>query len=298
MSYDANSTRFSQSLGLQLQAGSLAQQTSCLVRIYPAEGIGESWQLDDECLVIGRDVNCDVTLPDDSVSRRHAQVELIAGGYQVTDLESTNGTYVNDQRVEARRLRPGDRLRLGNQILKFLSTDRMEAAYHETIYKIMTTDGLTQAYNKRYFLEVADREFLRAQRNGQSLAVLMIDADRFKSVNDTYGHLAGDEVLSELCRRVRAELRRDEVLARYGGEEFILLLPDATLSQAVEAGERVRQAVAATAIQTEQAALHVTVSIGAAATERQTVASVIELIEIADGRLYAAKQGGRNRVEG
>lgn len=296
MIYDSNATRFSQSYGLLLQGGGLARETSSLIRIYPAEGIGELWQLGSERVVIGRDVCSDLQLADDSVSRRHACVEPVADGYQVSDLGSTNGTYINDQRITESRLRPGDRLRLGNQILKFLSADRMEAAYHETIYKIMTTDGLTQAYNKRYFLEVAEREFLRSQRSGQPLAVLMIDADRFKAVNDTYGHLAGDEVLSELSRRIRSLLRRDEVLARYGGEEFILLLPDTPLAEACAVGERVRRAVAEHPFQTEQAALEVTVSIGVATTELSSLASVAELIEHADQCLYAAKQAGRNRV--
>ena len=96
----------------------------------------------------------------------------------------------------------------------------------------MTTDGLTQAYNKRYLLDVLEREVLRASRRGRPLSVLMFDVDHFKKINDTHGHLAGDEVLSELCRRVRGLLRQEEVLARYGGEEFVLVLPETPLDDA------------------------------------------------------------------
>jgi two-component system cell cycle response regulator len=145
-------------------------------------------------------------LDDDSVSRRHASLEQVAGAYILTDRGSTNGTYVNDERIEQRKLRTGDRLRFGNQIVKFLATDHVEVEYHETVYKIMTTDGLTQAYNRRYFLEVIEREFYRAKRTGRPLSVLMVDVDLFKKINDTYGHLAGDEVLGELCRRINGVL--------------------------------------------------------------------------------------------
>jgi two-component system, cell cycle response regulator len=295
---DSMPTRFSQSFGLRAQQGNLDQLSGCLVRIYPAEGIGEVYDLGDEPIVIGRDLSCDLQLNDDSVSRQHATLEPAAGGYILTDRGSTNGTYVNDQRIERRKLTTCDRLRFGNQIVKFLSADRMEVEYHETVYKIMTTDGLTQAYNKRYLLEVVEREFHRASRTGQPLSVLMVDVDWFKQINDTHGHLAGDEVLGELCRRIHGVLRRDEVLARYGGEEFVLVMSDTSLDEACEAGERLRRAVADHPFASEQAAINVTVSVGVASTEGCSLAGPTELIEQADQRLYAAKQSGRNRVVG
>jgi diguanylate cyclase (GGDEF)-like protein len=293
---DSMLTRFSQSFGLHLQQGHLSQQSGCLVRIYPAEGIGAVYDLGSESIVIGRDPSCDFELDDDSVSRQHASLEQVAGEYILTDRGSTNGTYVNDERIEQRKLRTCDRLRFGNQIVKFLSTDQIEVEYHETVYKIMTTDGLTQAYNKRYFLDVIEREFYRARRTGRPLSMLMVDVDLFKRINDTYGHLAGDEVLGELCRRINGLLRRDEVLARYGGEEFALVMSDTPLDEAREAGERLRRAVAGHPFVSEQATIDVTVSVGVASTEGRSLAEPTELIEQADQRLYAAKQSGRNRV--
>ena len=293
---DSMLTRFSQSFGLHSQQGNLSQQSGCLVRIYPAEGIGEVYDLGNESIVIGRDPSCDLELDDDSVSRQHASLEQVAGGYILTDRGSTNGTYVNDERIEQRKLRTCDRLRFGNQIVKFLSTDHIEVEYHETVYKIMTTDGLTQAYNRRYFLEVIEREFYRARRTGRPLSVLMVDVDLFKKINDTYGHLAGDEVLGELCKRINGLLRRDEVLARYGGEEFVLVMSDTPLDEACEAGERLRRAVAEHPFVSEQATINVTVSVGVASTEGRSLVEPTELIEQADQRLYAAKQSGRNRV--
>ncbi len=206
-------TRFSQTSYVPAEPRNWAEQPCRLVRIYPASNIGQVVELTGQTLVIGRDADSHLELPDDSVSRRHALLEPNESGYLLTDLDSTNGTYVNDTRVVTRQLQPGDRVRFGNQIFKFLATNQIEAEYHETVYKIMTTDGLTQAFNKRYFSEVLEREFVRSQRTNRPLSLLVIDLDKFKLINDTYGHLAGDEVLSELCRRIKQLLRRDEVLA-------------------------------------------------------------------------------------
>jgi two-component system, cell cycle response regulator len=295
--HDVAPTRFSHSLNKRLKnAASHCERRSCLVRLYPAEGIGKFLELTDSLLVVGRDQSCGLELPDDSVSRNHASLEFVGGNYVLADLGSTNGTYVNDVRIESQQLNPGDRLRFGNQIFKFLSADRIEAEYHETIYGIVTTDGLTQTYSKRYLLEVVERELLRAQRTHRPLSVLMLDIDRFKQINDTFGHLAGDEVLVEVCRRAKAQLRREEVFARFGGEEFALVMTDTPLSAAHEVAERLRQAVAERPVQTEQGAVPVTVSIGVARTGGEEPLTAIEFLDRVDRQLYAAKQGGRNRV--
>jgi two-component system cell cycle response regulator len=293
---DTMETRFSQSIGIRLRERGLTERQSCLVRIYPADGIGQMFELADQCLVIGREPTCEIELIDDSVSRRHASIDCISGGYFLEDLQSRNGTYVNDERIVRQRLQPGDRLRFGNQILKFLSTDRIETEYHETVYKIMTTDGLTQVHNKRYLLEILEREVERTRRTGRPLSVLMIDIDRFKVINDTFGHLAGDEVLGELCRRIKGYLRSDEVFARYGGEEFSLVMADTCLNEAIGAAERLRIAIAEKPFHTEQAEIPATVSIGVAETRGHTPLDADELLKKADKNLYAAKQAGRNRV--
>ena len=126
----------------------------------------------------------------------------------------------------------------------------------------------------------------------------MLDIDHFKSVNDTYGHLAGDEVLSELCRRARGLLREDEILARYGGEEFAIVLVEANATEARSVAERMRLAVAERPFHTEQAEIPVTISIGVAETGASESITVAELLARADEQLYAAKRGGRNRVCG
>lgn len=274
------------------------ERTCCLVCIYPAERLGRVIKLGKDDLLIGRDSGCDLELPDDSVSRRHALIRRAASGYTVIDAASKNGTYLNGVRVDARQLEPGDRLRIGGHIFKYLSADRFEAEYFETTYRMMTTDGLTEVYNKRYLFEVAERELRRTKRTGRPLSVLMIDIDAFKSVNDAFGHLTGDEVLVELTRRLRSTLRGDEVLARYGGEEFCLLLPETDMSEALEGGERIRAAVAEQSFPTEHGEVAVTISIGAACDQGASDISAIDLVEQADKQLYAAKRAGRNRVIG
>lgn len=292
-----SATRFSQSLNVCLKNDRDVQRAS-LVRIHPAEGLGQVIELSGEYQVLGRDAKCDIELADDSVSRRHAAIESCPDGFIVTDLGSTNGTYINDHRVTSEQIQAGDRLRFGNQIFRFLGTDRQELEYYESIYKIMTTDGLTQVYNKRYLMEVMERDIHRSQRTGRPISVLLFDVDHFKNINDTHGHLVGDEVLSELCRRAKSLVRRDEVLARYGGEEFALVMADATRADALEVAERLRRLIHETPFTPDGLELEVSVSIGVAEMPGDQSVSPAELLELADQQLYAAKQGGRNRVMG
>ncbi len=288
-------TRYSASSCFRWRAGDEQASPGCLVRIYPADNIGQVFELENRCLTIGREADCDIHLHDDSVSRHHATIGPLDGGYVITDLGSTNGVYVGDQRVGSCRLTADDRIRLGNQIFKYLASDHLEAQYHELVYKLMTTDGLTQVFNRRYLLEVLDRELARCRRTGRPLSVLMVDLDRFKVVNDTYGHLAGDEVLVEFACRAKALLRHDEVLARYGGEEFAVLLPDTPVGEAFLAAERLRGAIAAMPIATKRADVAITVSIGLVEAGRDNDEPAIAVLERADMLLYAAKQAGLNR---
>jgi diguanylate cyclase (GGDEF)-like protein len=273
----------------------VASSSALLVRIHPQEGIGEPVELSDQCLLVGRD-QCGLNLLDDSVSRRHAALEYNEGGHAVTDLGSTNGTYVNECRITERKLQPGDRIRFGNQIFKYLTSQDIESQYHEVVYRIMTTDGLTQVYNKQYFVEALARELEHCQRAGDPLSVMLMDLDFFKSVNDTFGHLAGDAVLVEFARRARSVLRGGEIFARYGGEEFALLCPRSTLIQAAAAAERIRAAVAETPVQFEAHSIQTTVSIGIAALLHQSEQNALDLLADADHWLYVAKDSGRNRA--
>lgn len=159
-------------------------------------------------------------------------------------------------------------------------------------------DPLTGAYNRRYFDEQAKVECARAHRYGQALAVLMIDLDKFKLINDTHGHAAGDEVLKAIVRVGHRTLRKSDVLARYGGEEFVILLPHAGGAESAMLAERLRKAIEETVIPIESLniKLSVTVSIGASTLTEQE-SEIAPMLARADHALYTAKANGRNRIE-
>ncbi len=158
------------------------------------------------------------------------------------------------------------------------------------------TDALTQLYNRRHFFRVALLLFEQALRYQRNLSVVMMDIDHFKAINDTYGHLTGDQVLQTVAGQMSASQQSPEVLARYGGEEFVLLLPHAGLVRARERAEQMRTTVARTGVRTQHGLLGVTMSCGVAVLTRDNGESLLHVIEQVDRALYSAKQSGRNCV--
>jgi diguanylate cyclase (GGDEF)-like protein/PAS domain S-box-containing protein len=160
------------------------------------------------------------------------------------------------------------------------------------------TDYLTSLYNRRYFMQRGVEECKRANRNKQPLALLMLDIDEFKNVNDTYGHEAGDMALQQVSAVLKASLRETDVLGRMGGEEFAALLPNTSLEEAVLMAERVRQIIEDTSFETlgeKTLSIAITICIGVAAFTNE-LSGIDELLRNADAALYHAKNNGRNRV--
>lgn len=274
-----------------------AEGHDCLVVIYSSDQrqFGKRYVLDTaEPLTVGRGQENSVVLDNDSVSRRHCRVEKRNDSWYVVDLDSTNGTYVNDVQVTEYGLRRGDQIKIGDTIVKFLSGSDLEAQYHETIYNMTIVDGLTQIHNKRYLMDTLEREIPRARRHARPLALVMFDIDRFKGINDNYGHLAGDFVLKELAQLVKSRLRPDDVIGRYGGEEFCAILPETPLDGAMSIAEDLRAKVAERRFMFEGEAIPVTVSLGCSQLAGDQ--TILELIKTADDKLYEAKRSGRNRV--
>ncbi|NPV87343.1 MAG: diguanylate cyclase [Anaerolineae bacterium] len=170
------------------------------------------------------------------------------------------------------------------------------ALLYRQLEQLATHDALTQLYNRRHFLQQAQREFLRARRYKKPLAAVMIDLDHFKQINDTYGHSSGDQVLIQFAEVCRQSLRGSDLLARYGGEEFVLLLPETPLAEAREAAERLHRTIEARLFRIEQGSARITASFGVSVMQPED-ASIEALINRADRALYTAKQNGRNRVE-
>ena len=268
----------------------------CLVVIYAPSSnqLGKRFSLASGTVNIGRGGENDVILHSDSVSRRHARIEIRADNYHIIDTHSTNGTYINDELVQDSRLRRGDQIKIGDTILKFLSGADLESQYHETIYRMTIIDGLTGIHNKRYFVEQLDRELSRATRHDRPLTLVICDIDHFKRVNDEFGHLAGDHVLKEVAQLAKSRLRPDDVIARYGGEELAIILPETDLAGGIQIAGELRTMIATATIVFEDEDIDVTVSCGVAQLDPRW--SAYDFVRAADEKLYDAKRTGRNRV--
>ncbi|HZS41855.1 MAG TPA: GGDEF domain-containing protein, partial [Polyangia bacterium] len=163
-----------------------AGKDACLVVIYGLE-LGRKYNLETANVIIGRSSKSEIQIDQESVSRNHAKIINTGKSIILRDLGSTNGTYVNDQLIDEYVLRDGDFIKIGRTIFKFLSGGNIENAYHEEIYRLTTVDGLTQIFNRRYFLEQLEREVSRAKRYRRELSLILFDIDHFKAINDTYG---------------------------------------------------------------------------------------------------------------
>jgi len=277
----------------------LKKYDDCLVLIY-TEGpdLGKRFDLKGKIISIGRDPDNDIYIDEETVSRQHAKIEKKGGKTTIIDIKSTNGTYLNDLRLEPYieyTLKDGDRIKIGRTIFKYLSGNAIESLYYEEIHKMAIMDGLTGLYNKRYFLETLEKELARAKRYARPLSLIMIDIDFFKKVNDTYGHLAGDHVLKESGEILLSRVRREEIVARYGGEEISILMPETNRSGAGKVAEEMRQRIEAHVFLFAGKKINITISAGVAEAIEADYDSK-EFIKIADTRLYQAKKEGRNKV--
>ncbi|MBN1980684.1 MAG: diguanylate cyclase [Chitinivibrionales bacterium] len=166
----------------------------------------------------------------------------------------------------------------------------------EELEKLAITDSLTQIFNRRHFFTLAKQEFSLALTHNRALSALIADIDFFKKVNDTYGHITGDIVLSAVASQLAAGLRKVDICARYGGEEFIMLLPETNAENAFIVGERLRESVEKSGIESKNTILSVTISFGIASIDQLQQKTLDELIDHADQALYKAKKTGRNKV--
>lgn len=286
---------------------------ACLVTLYGGN-IGRRYFLKYKEQIIGRSEAAHIHVDQDSVSRQHAKVVVDGSESRVVDLGSTNGTFLNNTGISDSALRDGDLLRIGQTIFKYLSGSNIEQKYHEEIYNLTTVDALTGAYNKRYFEETLERELSRSLRYGRILSLVLFDLDHFKRLNDTLGHLGGDDVLRTVGEIVLENIRGQDVFARYGGEEFALILPEINLEAAYRVCEKLRALIAARMFGEADKAMRVTASFGLYAYDPQTLPksdsegshpsvqtseAAIDpqtMIARADACLYKAKNGGRNQV--
>ena len=289
-------TRISDLEKLRKELGRRSERDRAYLVVLAGSDVGKMFRLSAGETVLGRSGHADIRLDDDSISRLHAKLRLSGQTIVIEDLNSSNGTLVNGARVGQHVLCDGDKIRLGETtILKFTFHDRLDESFQMKMYNAALRDPLPKLYNKKYFLDQLDAEISYSKRHGTPLSLLIFDLDHFKSVNDTYGHVVGDLVLTGVAGLVQAKLRNEDVFARYGGEEFVIILRGIMLDDAGVLAERLRGAIEAHEFVSGGQRVGVTASVGVAALA-EDAKEPLALVEAADSALYAAKKAGRNRV--
>jgi diguanylate cyclase (GGDEF)-like protein len=275
-----------------------SRRGACVIVLGGRAAVGQVFKL-TRTVVLGRAADADIPIDDDGLSRRHCELRVLQGGdIQVVDLGSTNGTFRNGERVKECVLVDGDRLQLGPATLLQLSyQDELDEAWQRNVYDSATRDALTQAYNRKYFVDAFEREFAYARRHDAPLSLVLLEVDHLKQVNEGCGHQAGDFILRRLAQTVTGTIRLEDTFARYSHEEFALLLRDTAADGAGALVERIRRIVEATPFVFEGRPIPVTISAGVATLAAASHATPEELVGAAARYLYRAKQRGRNRVE-
>lgn len=274
-------------------------RSACFV-VIAGKHTGAMYKLDKGEVLIGRGKEASIRIDDEGVSRLHAKIVRHPEGIvAIVDLKSTNGTFCNGERIETHVLQDGDRIQIGTTtIIKFSLQDSLEEDFQRHQYESATRDPLTNCYNKSYFLERLPSEFAFAKRHDKPVSLAMMDIDRFKKINDSYGHLAGDFVLRKIGGMLQERLRADDFLARYGGEEFALIMRESPKQSGLQTAERIRKLVETTPFKHEGKKIAVTISIGVATWPADRIDSGQDLVKAADANLYSAKRRGRNKVVG
>ncbi len=273
------------------------EQTACLI-VLSGANVGRVYQL-GEIATIGRETNAHIQLLDAGISRSHAMLRRTTEGqYELLDVGSRNGTYANAQLIDGPvLLADGDKVQVGAQtVLKFSFTDALETDYAQKMYDVALRDGLTGLFNRRYFDERLESELAFSKRHAKPLALLMVDLDHFKRINDAFGHPVGDQVLIEFSKLLGQTVRGEDVLIRYGGEEFAIICRNTDAMKASVLAERIRHATAASSHVIDGNPLQITTSIGVVAIPMPSIDDANGMVKAADEALYQAKAKGRNCV--
>jgi diguanylate cyclase (GGDEF)-like protein len=255
------------------------------------------YKVELERTIIGRGGRAQIRLIDDGISREHAEIIVQGSEVLLHDLGSTNGTFCNGVKVDTKPLADGDKILVGSTtILKFTYHDNLDEVFQRQMYESALRDGLTKAFNKKYFTDRLESEVTFSLRHTSSLTLVMFDIDHFKKINDTHGHQAGDAVLTDLSALMMASLRTEDVFARYGGEEFAVICRGSDVAQAQVIGERLRKGAEGRQFGYDGKIIPVTISVGLSGMPDPAIKDASGLVAAADAALYRSKQGGRNRV--
>lgn len=261
---------------------------------------GKHFVLEKMRSVIGREKVNDIALNDGKVSKVHCEMSVIRSGkgvdqIYVLDLDSTNGTFVNGDAVVQAPLRGGDKIQVGDSILQLSFSDEIEREYHAKLFDFAARDALTGLYNKRFIINELENYCRIARRSGRAFSIIMIDIDNFKTINDRYGHLSGDEYLKQLAGLIHASLRDQDIAGRIGGEEFLIILPETAIDGAIQLAVRVRKRVEEFVLAHQDFRIRTTISAGVCQYEGK-IKDTKEFLELADQALYEAKRAEKNQV--
>lgn len=263
--------------------------------IHPRDAI-VSFALNEEGLVLGRGLDADVQLPASMISRRHCRVSCIGRKILVEDLNSTNGTVIDGERVRRAFLPAESRLKVGPFVLKVEYKGPAELREQNQLLEAARLDALTGVPNRGWLIRRSARLLAELQAPDTSLSAVMVDIDRFKHINDRYGHAAGDTVLRGVAQMLHEQMRQRDLLGRFGGEEFVMILPHTEQQEALIFCDRIRENIAQAHFDHNGVILNVQVSIGITCKTHAEIVSLDSLIGEADAAMYRAKKGGRNRV--
>ena len=257
--------------------------------------LGMTYAITGEALVIGRMASVNIPIDDENVSRRHAEILLKDDCVKIRDLDSTNGTFVNSQRVHEAVLSDGDLILIGRVLFKYIRSSTIENRFFGQMYALATTDFLTGIYNRQHIISRLESEFARARRYDRPLSLLLYDIDHFKQINDTFGHIAGDQLLIESSRLVAKNIRQQDFFGRLGGDEFVVICPETELNNTVLMAQRLSQLIEKWSYSHQSRKLDFSISIGIAAVTDE-MRSTTDLLAKADTLMYKSKHRGRNHV--
>ncbi len=299
---EESSTRTTDSAIAMPPAATTRQRMRALLTVVGGPSTGRVYPVREDETFLGRGKEAHVRIDDSGASRTHARIVASGEGtYFIEDLGSTNGTFVDGRRVDRAELETGARIHFGASVVfSFSLLEAQAERIAHQLYESSVRDPLTRAHNRRYLVERLASEIAHARRHETQLALILFDLDHFKRVNDTYGHLAGDDVLRDVAALVSRMIRTEDVFARYGGEEFVVVVRSIGQGNVARFAERLRVAIERLEIASESTVLRVTISAGHASLDElpEDQRRADALLRLADERLYRAKTGGRNRVCG
>ncbi len=249
-------------------------------------------------VTLGRGKYNDIIFQDDQISRLHCSLYIKGDNVTIEDHNSTNGTIVEHQKIKGQQLlKLDDLVKIGSVLFKVTAKDVMDLEYEDTLLRAATLDNLTNIPNRRWLVKMYE-EVKSSELAVSGFSIVMFDIDKFKLVNDTHGHAAGDYVLKQIAGFLSSMKRTKDLLARYGGEEFLLILRnEGSFKNNEKICERIRKEVESFVFEFDNKTIPVTLSGGVFHIKAGTIGSLEDYIAKADKALYTAKDKGRNRIE-